>query len=398
MMQTTRRFWGALVLSAVHSSLGVLAVSVVVVACSASTGAPAPRGQDRIHVVNQPLAVTSAPGSTATKTQSIRPNAAKTQGNAFTYVASVDAPVDALGRRLQATNFAFDQRYAYVVYNMAGPDISGALDVVDLSDPTSPRLVASVAYDDAEFADVRIDQDRAYLVGAGHKGALLRLVDISEPSDPKVAGDLRLASYYATSIDILGGTAWVTTGSDGGVAEITVGKQAPTLARFSEIGNALSTVQVNGARMVLGGDSTALHRLDDGVFTKVGDVSSSPIPAPGRMATAYDLVFTNAGHSGLRVLKLTGNGTRLDMLASTALEGTGNGIDASQHLLVLAQGEAGTLLYDIDAPETPSLLGKFDFPDDRGSANQIRFGACGNKEYVFQSDGLGGFRIVQVND
>lgn len=355
----------------------------------------------RVKLVNQPVPVTPAETTARPTEGTLAPMELAGEGAAaFTYVASVEPPtVD--GFLVQATNFAFDGDYAFVVYNTAGPDVRGGIEVVDLSKLGSPKLVASKVSHDVEFADVLIDGKYAFAVGATPKGAELRVFAIDKPAKMAQVAALSFPARYATSVarDSSNGL-WVTTGADGGLVHLDVKNPLkPVVDVTHPLPNALYTFDMEGARLVLGGDADlGVHREKNGEFGRVATIAPVFVEAPGRLARRDHRLYTNAGHTGLTELDVSSDGRSVTVLSTAPIAGTGNGIDASSQHLFLAQGEVGTFVYDFHGNDSPTARGKFDFPDDHGSANQVRAGKCGGKDNLFLSDGLGGFRIVQFDE
>jgi hypothetical protein len=345
----------------------------------------------RLHPVNLALAIAPMDAGAA-------PSFQTSGATSFTYVAAVNAPVNpATSDALQATNFAFTNTHAVVTYNMAGPAIEGALDVVDLSDPTKATLVACLQFPAEEFADVAVSGGTAFLVGQGGAGGLLAVVDIRDPAHPREIADLALGSYYATSIALEGTSAYVTTGdTGGGLVRVDVSNpSAPAIKSVVPLSNALSAIRSEETTFVFGGDTTtSLYSIATTSALPLATIGGGRFAAPVRMALTNADVVTNGAHSGLSVLRASP--TSATLLFHADLPGTGNGIDIAGNLGVLAQGEAGTLLYDFTIPTAPVFLGSFAFPDDRGSANEVRLGSCVANDYIFLSDGLGGFRIVRI--
>jgi hypothetical protein len=350
----------------------------------------------RVHLINQPLSVTSDRGGITTQ------DFAASGSSGYTYVAAVDAPANkATGDLLQATNFAFDSKYAYVTYNMAGPRVEGALEVVDLSDTTRPVLAASLVFGATEFADVALHSHYAFLVGASAAdGGVLTVIDIQDAAHPTEMTTLALGSYYGTSITIQGDLAFIATGDNGGIVQVDISKPAtPVIKDVVPMSNALYATHTGDKTLALGGASdTRLYSINDGAAQELALVGNEHFEAPGRMVVQGGRVFTNGAHTGLSVLNLSPDFSSAALTFHGDLPGTGNGIDIDnpRNVVVLAQGEAGTLLYDVSRPDSPALLGSFAFPDERGSANQVRFGNAANTDYVFLSDGLNGFRIIEV--
>jgi hypothetical protein len=346
-----------------------------------------------MHLVGQPLHLTS---DTPSGELSIRTFDA--DGN-FTYVASVDSPVNPdTNTTVQATNFAFDDRHAFVVYNTKDDEVSGALDVVDLVDPEKPVLVSSRLFRTAEFADVRLIGNYALLAGHRSDGdgeAALTVVDVSDVSDPKAVTTLDLPGHAATGLAVDGLTAYVTTGDNGGLVTIDVSTPAsPRIKQYVELPYAVNVLRNFQRTYVLGGTEGTVYAVDDAgsLVPFAQQISSGPLTAPSRMSIWNGQLYTNAGGGELvRVALDTGAKTSL-----AGVPGTANGIDTGSGIAVLAQGERGTAVFDVSTASTTPSLGSFAFPGENGSANQVRFGTVGQTAYIFLSNGLTGFRIVKT--
>lgn len=311
----------------------------------------------------------------------------------LTYVAAVASPTVA-EVQVQATNFAIDGSYAYVVYNNAGSQpIAGGLDVLDLSVEGQPRLVASLVDTDAEFADVVASAGYVYAVGTDANGAILRVWDVQSASQPSVVTTFALGGQYGTSLVIEGSTIYATVGANGGLEAIDVSDPAhPALVRATAAANALAVAQTGTNNLVLFGDQALqLEGEHDGSVWPLPTLAPTPVAAPGRMFVDEDRAIIDAGTTGLTVVQLTGDGQAATIAGHEALDGTGNGLAASGNALFLAQGEAGVEVYDLDGDALPKYRGKISFPNESASANQVR---TGGGDQVLVGSGRGGFRIL----
>lgn len=368
---------------------------VLLGACTTDVGDPAEVELEpsRVKTVGEPLNLVDE-GEISTK------GIVQSGGMRFTYVASVASPVLADGRTLQATGFALKSRYAYVVYNMANESIAGALDILDLSDPRSPRLLSTLRFPNAEFSDIKVTGNRAYLVGArsdAPTGAVLKVIDVTRPSAPSEQASIALPGFYATSIAIDGnGKGFITTGDNGGLQAFRYnpGRSEASLEAYYPLSNALFVRVFRGRPLVLGGAQTSLFEVRGNQLENVHTLTATSIAAPGRMRSVKGTAFTNAGTSGLSAFDLQ---TRT-LVYSANLIGTGNGIDSRGGLGFLAQGEAGTSVYDVRRASAPVRLGQFSFPDERGSANNLKGGHIAGTNYVFLGSGLTGFRIISFTE
>ena len=70
----------------------------------------------------------------------------------LTLVAQVDPPSYSGGENLTATHVHIDGNYAYVSYNTVGEDYAGAIDIINVSDPTEPTsYLTFVLYQGADI-------------------------------------------------------------------------------------------------------------------------------------------------------------------------------------------------------------------------------------------------------
>lgn len=372
---------------------GVLGLAAALAGCVESEVST---GIDRLRLVGEPVALVDQPPLVTYATATY---ATATATPAFTYVASVDAPVLA-GQKVQATNFASDGARAYVVYNTAGSSIAGGLDVLDVSHVDAPALLASRISNQTEYSDVVIKGSNVYTVGSRADGGILTVWDVQTPANPTVVTTLGLGSEYATSIEIEGDYAYITVGTLGGVVVVRVSQPAaPQIVRVTNAANSLYLRRSQGINLVLGGaQGFGLYGEESGTYWPMVAIADAPVPAPGRFATAGHRLFTNGGQTGLTTIDLASNSKTATLASHTALSGTGNGIDSSTSYLFLAQGDAGVMVYSL-ITTVPSYLGHFDFPDARGSANEVRYALHQTGYgYLFLSDGAAGFRILKFTE
>ncbi len=364
-------------------------------AACATNGSPAGgtvgSTEGRIHLVNTPLPLSKAKAGGLTPQ-----DFSSSDATAFSYVASVEAPRNpSTGRRVQATNFAFSGSNAFVVYNTAGDETAGALDIVDLSTPGAPVLLSSTLFTDAEFADVKVVGHFAYLAGRRSDGAgkaAILVVDIGDLGSPRTVAVVDVPGHYATSLAVDGASIYASTGDDGGVVQLDASSPgAPTVVASTDLAYAVDVVRANGKTFALGGAHASIEVGATVDVAPLAVISGTSVAAPSRMVVVGNRIFTNAAHTGLHVVDSSSGA----ITYSAFLEGTGNGIDVGSGLAFLAQGEKGTTVFDVSAPDAPQALGAFEFSDEPGSANEVRYGESAGQKFVFLSDGLDGFRIVE---
>lgn len=346
----------------------------------------------RLHVQNAPLSLNSQRTGLGTR---------DFKGEGFVYVAGVDAPRNPkTGTVVQATNFAFAGSYAFVVYNTAGEEVGGALEIVDLREVERPVLAGSIAFTRSEFADVRVIGPYAILTGQQIEGdvtgANLTVIDISDVGAPTFVSSLALPGRYATSLAVDGNTAWITTGDDGGLVTVDIKTPAaPSIAKYTALPHALNVVRHYQQTFVLGGSPASVFAVadDQSLRTFSAPLAAGALAAPSRMAIWNNAIYTNAGSEVFRRIPLAESESTSTL---ATVDGTSNGIDVTSQVAVLAQGERGAAVYDVSNTASITPLGTFSFPDERGSSNQIRFGNVNDTGYIFLSHGLSGFRIVKT--
>jgi hypothetical protein len=85
-------------------------------------------------------------------------------------------------------------------------DLSG-LRVIDVSDPTAPAEVGSIAFPFLGLSDIEVLDGRAYVLGDDE----LRVIDVSNPAAPVEIGALDVRG--GLDIEVMDGLAYVVTGN-----------------------------------------------------------------------------------------------------------------------------------------------------------------------------------------
>src|SRR5690606_1693571 len=66
----------------------------------------------------------------------------------------------------KATHVAINGNYAYVSYNTEGELYSGAIDVINISNPNAPQLVIQAMLPNTDISSVKYDNGMLYIAGA----------------------------------------------------------------------------------------------------------------------------------------------------------------------------------------------------------------------------------------
>lgn len=313
------------------------------------------------------------------------------------------AGVDLTG--IQATNLWIDGHIVYVTYNHAGAGSQGALEAVDISDLKNPRPLSILSFDQFEFSDIAVSHGRAYIVGQedlpAHQGAVLKMIDISDPAKMADLGSVSLPGYAAVSIQIHDCQAVVATGNNAGVSVLSLDPNAlPTPVVSFSAANALYAHESCGKYWVLGGEGeTSLSSFDAKTLKADSQVALNyqTTQSPARFVTRLDTAYVTAENAGFSTVDLH----RATLLGHLPVPGTGNGLDLHGKYAYLAQGGSGLYVADVGDPSNPRLLGHLDFNYPDQSTNQVKYYGspldCGCSGYLIVANGEDGLRVFRLH-
>lgn len=315
---------------------------------------------------------------------------------------------------LEATNLKVEGNRVYVVFNTAGAAVRGALEVYDVSDRGKPRPIGSLSYSNAEFSDVAIKGQYAYLVGdeldANRQGAVLKVIDISNPATPREVSKVEINGYTATSIQLDGDEAVVSVGDNAGVAVFDISvPSAPTIETTIGLLGSLYAKQYRGDIVTLSGSVSTRVSLFHGDGSTDGTplvISSHCATSPARFKIRGHVLYTNAEATGLSIVSLPHlfDG-QLRLVSQAAVPGTGNGLDLVGDRLFLAQGNKGLYVFDVSNQQSPKNLGQLNFHFPGESTNEVKYVEdhhqcdrahdCGS---LYVANGKGGLRVFEYHD
>lgn len=249
------------------------------------------------------------------------------------------------------------------------------LQVLDLADPASPRVVARL--DTPGFAQsVRVAGSLAY-VADGHEG--LAIVDVTDPAAPALLS--RLPTRNGSSdLDVAGSYAYLADGGAGlQVADVS-DPQAPRIVGSYPIAGDLGsvrTVTVAGRRAYLGlSGVSSSHGLEQEHGLLILDLES---PSAPRLAGSYRLphlpyeiavdgsrAYVAAGDAGLLVLDVSRPGAVVPLAQIDTP--AANGVVVSQGTVYLSDGYLGLRIFDVSDPGHPVIVGRLDSSELGGIA------------------------------
>ena len=175
-------------------------------------------------------------------------------------VAQVD-PVVVGASTTQANEIVISGTTAVIAYNTAGPVFNGALQILNIQNPTRPVITAEIAFPDVDIVSIELDGNTLYFAGSLNPDPLpepfersfvaqLDLTDLSSPSlaDDAIAEAIIFGApdpgittlpgvttdrpyFFATSLGRSGGTIYVGVGADpGGLYSVDPALSGPPTA------------------------------------------------------------------------------------------------------------------------------------------------------------------------
>lgn len=317
------------------------------------------------------------------------------------------------GETLYASSVAVHDDLAFVSYHQPGADYGGAVDVLDISDPTSPQLVSSLSFGDEDVNDVDSDGSRVFLAVSGERFAFpetaaVRAYDLGGGVIDAASGQVvGLASFVASGVRAAGGRLFATTGDVGGyLVELDPALLTVTASVALDDARAVdvdgSHVAVHAGDEVRLLDASSLSDVADWSFTRANDDR-----ARSELALVGEKAFVTAGSDGVHILDAA-TGTVLETIAVPAAnaldllpsEVVANGLTVVRDFAFIAQGGGGFHLAFTDRDPSTTASGTL---DPYTSLSRVAFSDWASSNAVASSDdvilvanGSGGVRAIAL--
>lgn len=332
---------------------------------------------------------------------------------------------------------AVEGRYAYLAAQDAG------LQIVDLADPTAPRVVGSLV--DAAGARawaVFAEGSRVVLAERTDVGDQLTIVDVTQPAAPRELGYYEPLDGIIEGVWVQGNRAYLVNGQMLWIVDLTVPAAPQELGTYEQMAEPIA-VTVAGSRayvtdvrfsptdfryiytvrvldvsnpaapaalggyqaagtvrgVVVMGDTMYLARAD---ALEIVNASNPPRPqslgehalAGGAVAIGVEgsRVVVAPGAGGVTWLDATNPGA-IQELAVYVVPVAAHDVAVAGNVLCLVENivASGLRLMDVSDPAAPKALGYLPLP---GEAWRVAL-ADG---HAYVADGLGGLRIVDISD
>lgn len=289
------------------------------------------------------------------------------------------------------------------------------LDILDVQDPDAPRRIGQVVIYDGEALDedaipraLAVNGDRVALIThrpdespSGQEFNTLHMIDVSDPTQPRIRQSIDLEDWVEEDdnmdVVLLDAFVIVTEGDALRVADITDPDQLRWVARVPLDADPRHLLQVADRLYVVQGDES-IRVFDIGDPSTPRPLGALRLPVNIRAITAGSVeIFAEDYDNNLHTLRGTAEGG-LEIVKTLYLPGYQGGVSSfTRDVAVagdrayLADGEKGLVSVDVSDPALPQPLGRIDTP---GSANAVKVAG----RYAYLADSSGGLRIIDVAD
>lgn len=319
----------------------------------------------------------------------------------LTQVAEFNAPKDSKGNTLQASHVTINGKYAYVSYNSQGEEYSGAIDMIDVSDPYKPKLVMSALIPDTDITSVVYSNGKLIIAGAANVDKNPALLSPAIVINMQLTSDGSLSTSFTTN-DI---SSYVTTDVAANTTNyFTVSGDAGSLSKFDTAGKQvgsnvviedLRTVAVNNDKVVTLSGTKGINIYNASTLALTKSFSNWTDDVQGAKRTIDfigDKLLVSEGYQGLGVYNMT-SGVRIQTISLTNDTTTEpddvvtNAVSVNGDYVFVANGGNGLNVYKTGDQLT--LMGTLGI---NGSANYVKTSG----DYIYVASGKGGLKIIKM--
>jgi hypothetical protein len=299
-------------------------------------------------------------------------------GGNFIHVASSSPTLTAIYNTPDFADGVYvSGKYAYIADG-------SSLQIIDISNPSSPASIGSVTTSASE--DVYVAGKYAYVADGSSGG--LRIVDVSNPVSPRSIGNYD-SSGSAQGIYVSGKYAYLADGLSGLEVFDISNPATPLLVGNYNSSGASRDVYVFGNYAYVADDTTGLQIIDVSNPTNpllVGSLDTSEafgVYVSGRYAYVGD------GNSGLRIIDVS-NPSSPTLISTYDTADFAYGVYVSGRYAYVADQNDGLYVIDVSNPTSPSLVGTY-------NTGNLAYGIYVSGKYGYVGDGTSGLNIIDIN-
>jgi hypothetical protein len=322
----------------------------------------------------------------------------------LTLIAQVNPPIYSGVANLTASHVSIDGNFAYVSYNVAGEDYYGGIDVIDVNDPTDPKVTSRVIYLNADINSLQFADGYVYAVGGMDASQSFTALSNSFITKiPVVKGIMATEAGViygfqpgdnATDLRIAGNEVFVTSGKNG---TITVYDTKDLKVKKESAYTDLRSMAFDNNKVALLDASYGIRVLDDNLKVKKEIAINSDFGEYTKRSIDFigDKIVVAEGPKGAGVYSYD-SGTLLQyipILIDPNNAPTGdpvtNAVAINEDMVMMANGGAGLSISD-DQGDTAKPYGVIQLD---GSINYVQTSG----DYAFAASGQQGLQIIKLN-
>lgn len=323
----------------------------------------------------------------------------------LTLVAQVDPPTRSGSENLTASHVHVVNDYAYVSYNTVEGGYAGAIDIVNVSDPSSPRVTSRLYYTNADLNSIKYDNGYIYVVGGVDSEKSVRATANSFVAKIAVAnGRMNLSSgitygfqegFNATDVLVTSTNVLVTSGRDGYLTAYNKNTVEMQLeAPFDDLrsvaisdDNKIAILDASSGVKIL--DQSFNVQTEIAITSNFGDYSKRTLDFTG------DHIIVAEGSKGAGIYDVT-SGNLLEYIpilvnpSGVAVQDiVTNAVAANDNIILMANGGAGLCISE-DQGNNTDLVGIIELD---ASINYV----TSKGDYIFAAAGKDGLQIIKLN-
>ena len=323
----------------------------------------------------------------------------------LTLIAQIAPPSQGASDNLTGSHVHVDGDYAYVAYNTVEDGFSGAMDIIDVSDPTNPSVRSRIYFPVADINTIKYENGFVYGAGAfdAEKSALTEfnsfVVKIAANNGVfDVNGNQTFGyqdGFNATDVETTNNNILVVSGKDGYLKSYDKNNVTGQNEVFY---SDLRSIAVNGNQIAVLDASAGVRILDQNfnetslisIGSEFGDFSKRTleflddtiIVAEGALGAG---VYNVSSGNLVEYIPILINPDGVDVSNVVT-----NAVAVNDGVVLLANGGAGLALAENQGTSATDLVGIIEL---NGSINYVE----SKGDYVFAASGTRGLQIIKMN-
>lgn len=322
----------------------------------------------------------------------------------LTLVAQIDPPSFNGGTNLTASHVHLDGNYAYVSYNTVEDGYAGGIDIIDVRNPTKPRVSSRLYYSNADINAIEYNDGYIYAVGGVDAEKSVRATSNSFLAKiPASGGRMNIGAgieyafqegFNSTDVEVTSSTVIVSSGGDG---TITVYKKSDLSVENEATFADLRSVSLNNNQFAILDASKGVSILDNNLNV----IKDIPINTDFGTATKRtidyknEMILVSEGSKGAGLYNAISGALieyipiLLDSSSDSSSDKVTNAVAMNEEVILMANGGAGLCLSE-DETNSTKLVGVIQLD---GSINYVE----SNGDYIFAASGKKGLQIIKLN-